>query len=49
MRIADVVDHVKPLAEGGDKYNPENFQSLCDPDHTEKTTQDALRGKTRAR
>ncbi|QDF71881.1 HNH endonuclease [Mycobacteroides chelonae] len=48
-RIADAVDHVKPLAEGGDKYDPENFQSLCDPHHTEKTTQDALRGKTRAR
>ncbi|SLG54220.1 HNH endonuclease [Mycobacteroides abscessus subsp. massiliense] len=48
-RLADVVDHVTPLAEGGAKYDPRNFMSLCDDHHTEKTTADALRGKTRKR
>lgn len=48
-RIAEVVDHITPLAEGGDKYDHQNFQSLCRPHHTEKTTADALRGKKRAR
>lgn len=47
-RIADAVDHVKPR-RGRRQVRPENFQSLCDPHHAEKTTQDALRGKTRAR
>lgn len=48
-RIADHVDHITPLAEGGDRYDPANMQSLCEPHHTTKTTADALRGKTRAR
>lgn len=49
-RLADVVDHVKPLAEGGARYDPDNLMALCqDPHHKQKTTQDALRGKTRAR
>lgn len=48
-RLATVPDHITPLAEGGDRYDPANLQSLCDPHHDHKTTQDALRGKTRAR
>lgn len=43
------VDHVVPLAEGGDRYNHSNYMALCQPHHTHKTTQDALRGKTRPR
>ncbi|WP_236732126.1 HNH endonuclease signature motif containing protein [Mycolicibacterium peregrinum] len=49
IRLADIVDHVIPLAEGGAKYDPRNFMALCHGHHTEKTTADAQRGKTRAR
>lgn len=49
-RVADTVDHIVPLAENqAGQYDWDNLQSLCDPHHTEKTTQDALRGKTRPR
>lgn len=48
-RPASTVDHIKPLAEGGPRYEWSNLQSLCQPHHTTKTTQDALRGKKRAR
>ena len=48
-RLADHVDHVVPLAEGGDRYDHDNMQSLCAPHHTQKTTADALRGKRRRR
>lgn len=27
--LADVVDHIKPLALGGDKYDPNNLQPAC--------------------
>ncbi|MCV7100069.1 HNH endonuclease signature motif containing protein [Mycobacterium palustre] len=48
-RPADQVDHIVPLAEGGARYDWDNLQSLCTPHHKQKTTQDALRGKKRAR
>jgi 5-methylcytosine-specific restriction endonuclease McrA len=48
-RLADHTDHIVPLAEGGDRYNPTNMQSLCTHHHAEKTTRDALRGKRRPR
>jgi len=48
-RVMHSVDHIVPLAEGGDRYNWDNYQSLCREHHSDKTTQDALRGKTRAR
>lgn len=48
-RLADTVDHIKPLAEGGDRYDRSNLQSLCDPHHDQKTTEDAQRGKCRRR
>lgn len=47
--LADHVDHIVPLAEGGDRYDHDNMQSLCAPHHTQKTTADALRGKRRRR
>ncbi|MDC8992498.1 HNH endonuclease signature motif containing protein [Mycobacterium marinum] len=43
------VDHIKPLAEGGDQYSWSNLQSLCDAHHKEKTRAEAQRGKTRPR
>lgn len=48
-RPAQHVDHIVPLAEGGARYDYANLQSLCEPHHDEKTTRDALRGKTRTR
>ncbi|MDD7812613.1 HNH endonuclease signature motif containing protein [Mycobacterium sp. CSUR Q5927] len=48
-RLVDHVDHIVPLAEGGDRYDHDNMQSLCEPHHTQKTTADALRGKRRLR
>jgi 5-methylcytosine-specific restriction protein A len=48
-RVASVVDHVTPLAEGGERYDSRNLMSLCDPHHTTKTHADSQRGKTRAR
>lgn len=48
-RLTHQVDHIVPLAEGGDRYDWDNYQSLCKPHHDQKTTADALRGKTRAR
>jgi 5-methylcytosine-specific restriction endonuclease McrA len=42
-------DHIIPLAEGGNRYAHGNLMALCRSHHSEKTTQDALRGKTRAR
>jgi 5-methylcytosine-specific restriction endonuclease McrA len=49
MALATEVDHIKPLAEGSDRYDRNNLQSLCDHHHRIKTTADALRGKRRAR
>jgi len=48
-RIAVEPDHITPLAEGGDRYDWRNLQSLCRTHHDQKTTADAQRGKTRAR
>lgn len=48
-RLMYQVDHIVPLAEGGNRYDPTNMQSLCKPHHDTKTTADAQRGKTRAR
>ncbi|MCK0174792.1 HNH endonuclease [Mycolicibacterium sp. F2034L] len=48
-RLMDQVDHIVPLAEGGDRYDWTNYRSLCKTHHDQKTTADAQRGKTRAR
>lgn len=48
-RLADEVDHITPLAEGGDEFKWSNLQSLCHAHHREKTTTDALHGKRRLR
>lgn len=48
-RLMHQVDHIVPLAEGGDRYDWDNYQSLCKPHHDTKTARDAQRGKTRAR
>ncbi|WP_156662752.1 HNH endonuclease signature motif containing protein [Mycobacterium sp. 1274761.0] len=48
-RPAVTVDHIVPLAEGGDEWAWENLQSLCHPCHDRKTRAEAQRGKTRLR
>jgi 5-methylcytosine-specific restriction protein A len=48
-RVATDVDHVIPLAEGGERYDWDNLASLCKQHHDEKTTRDARRGKQRPR
>lgn len=49
-RPADDVDHIVPNAEDPTlRYVWSNLQSLCRPHHKQKTTEDALRGKKRAR
>lgn len=48
-RVMAQVDHIVPLAEGGDRYDWDNMQSLCKPHHDQKTHADSRRGKTRAR
>jgi 5-methylcytosine-specific restriction protein A len=37
---ADVVDHIKPLRAGGEKYDDSNLQSLCNKHHSIKTARD---------
>lgn len=36
MRRATVTDHIVPLRDGGEKYNPDNLQSLCTACNTAK-------------
>ncbi|KUH83492.1 MULTISPECIES: HNH endonuclease signature motif containing protein [unclassified Mycobacterium] len=48
-RVMHQVDHIVPLAEGGDRYDWSNYQSLCIDHHKQKTVRDAQRGKTRPR
>lgn len=39
VRLADMVDHILPLAAGG-SHGDENLQSLCWSDHALKTAED---------
>lgn len=40
-RLATEVDHVQALAGGGERYDPNNLQSLCHPCHEAKTKAEA--------
>ena len=35
--VADVVDHIVPLKQGGSKFRLDNLQSLCHSCHNRKT------------
>lgn len=39
--LANEVDHIKPLWQGGQEFNPSNIQSLCTECHKAKTAQEA--------
>lgn len=42
----DHTDHIVPVRDGGDPYDPDNMQSLCKSHHFEKTMQEANSRKT---
>ncbi len=44
QRLATEVDHMRPLAQGGPKWEQANLQSLCHDHHVLKTTREARRG-----
>jgi 5-methylcytosine-specific restriction enzyme A len=44
VRIATELDHIKPLSQGGDEDDPDNWQGLCHDCHAEKSALEA--GKT---
>jgi len=46
VRSASLVDHIRPLLDGGSNAD-ENLQSLCRPCHDEKTRLDLERRRSR--
>ncbi len=36
-KLAEEVDHIKPISQGGDKLDPNNLQSLCKSCHSRKS------------
>jgi len=42
--LANEVDHIVPLAIGGNRFDSANLQSLCRPCHQEKTREDRRKG-----
>jgi 5-methylcytosine-specific restriction protein A len=47
--LSTEVDHIVPLAEGGDPYDPAGLQGICSPCHWEKTAREnAARGNIAA-
>ncbi len=43
---ARVVDHVRPIKEGGTRFDAANLQSLCVPCHNAKTARETARRKS---
>jgi 5-methylcytosine-specific restriction endonuclease McrA len=46
-RLAALVDHIAPVLDGGDMWNPANHQSLCQPCHRAKTREESRRAARR--
>ena len=46
---ATMVDHIVPIKQGGDKFAPNNLQSLCWSCHSRKSAEEGSRWKTRPR
>lgn len=40
---ANVVDHIRPISQGGAKFDPDNLQSMCKPCHDRKSVQEGSR------
>lgn len=47
--VADMVDHIAPLHEGGDPTDLENLQPLCNPCHAAKRGREGIRALKRQR
>jgi 5-methylcytosine-specific restriction protein A len=45
LRLATVVDHIRPVKQGGDFFDEDNLQSLCNRCHERKSTQEGSRGR----
>lgn len=41
LRLASVVDHIKPVRQGGNFYDPDNWQALCTYCHARKSGREA--------
>ena len=44
-KVADVVDHILPIKQGGSKIDESNLQSLCHHHHNQKSGWDQKRKK----
>ena len=42
--IANIVDHIMPIKQGGEKYDSSNLQSLCTSCHNRKSVLDGSKG-----
>jgi 5-methylcytosine-specific restriction protein A len=42
-RLADLVDHIQPIRDGGERLDDANLQSLCRSCHDRKTGDDVRR------
>jgi 5-methylcytosine-specific restriction protein A len=40
VTAAEIVDHIIPLAQGGEKYDESNLQALCASHHATKHARD---------
>jgi 5-methylcytosine-specific restriction protein A len=43
LQLAQEVDHIIPILEGGDRLDPANLQPLCTKCHREKSLEDRFR------
>ncbi|HYK89799.1 MAG TPA: HNH endonuclease, partial [Acidobacteriota bacterium] len=41
--LATMTDHIVPIKQGGDPWNPNNHQSLCDSCHSKKSAAEGSR------
>jgi 5-methylcytosine-specific restriction protein A len=49
QEAANTVDHRRPLAWGGEPYDPLNLQAMCQPCHDLKTKEEEKLGRALAR
>ena len=45
VTVATLVDHVQPIADGGERLDDDNLQSLCARCHAKKTAEDVRKRK----
>ena len=47
-KVADVVDHITPIKEGGEPLDPANLQSLCSMHHNQKSARENGDGESKS-